>query len=63
MRQTTTMTIARTRESDARNPSDFLNLLVTKLAKERTGQSVVIDLSALADMNSVDGARRSLRSK
>ena len=45
-------TIAWTGESDSRNPGDFLNPLISKLAKDLAGASVVIDFSELTYMNS-----------
>lgn len=44
--------IAWTGESDSRNPGDFLNPLVAKLAKDLAGQNVTIDFSDLTYMNS-----------
>jgi hypothetical protein len=52
MRTPTATTIAWTGESDARNPGEFLNPLVAKLAKDLAGQNVVIDFSELTYMNS-----------
>ena len=52
MRTATATTIAWTGESDSRNPGEFLNPLVAKLAKDLTGLSVVIDFSELTYMNS-----------
>ena len=52
MRTAATTTIAWTGESDSRNPGEFLNPLVAKLAKDLTGLSVVIDFSELTYMNS-----------
>jgi anti-anti-sigma regulatory factor len=48
----TDATIAWTGESDSRNPGEFLNPLITRLAKEFTGLSVSIDFSGLTYMNS-----------
>ena len=45
-------TIAWTGESDSRNPGEFLNPLVAKLAKDLTGLNVIIDFSELTYMNS-----------
>lgn len=52
MRTAAATTIAWTGESDSRNPGEFLNPLVAKLAKDLAGQSVVIDFSELTYMNS-----------
>lgn len=51
-RTATATTMAWTGESDSRNPGEFLNPLVTKLAKDLSGQNVVIDFSGLTYMNS-----------
>lgn len=45
-------TITWTGESDSRNPGDFLNPLIGRLAKELTGKDVTIDFSGLTYMNS-----------
>jgi hypothetical protein len=45
-------TITWTGESDSRNPGDFLNPLINRLAKEFTGFNVSIDFSGLSYMNS-----------
>jgi anti-anti-sigma regulatory factor len=45
-------TITWTGESDSRNPVDFLNPLIAKLAKELAGHNVIIDFSELTYMNS-----------
>ena len=39
-------------ESDSRNPSEFLNPIVTQLASELSGLPVTIDLTRLSYMNS-----------
>lgn len=45
-------TITWTGESDSRNPVDFLNPLIAKLAKELVGHNVIVDFSELTYMNS-----------
>jgi anti-anti-sigma factor len=52
MRTASVTTITWTGESDARNPGDFLNPLISKLAKDLANQNVVIDFSELTYMNS-----------
>jgi anti-anti-sigma factor len=52
MRTASVTTISWTGESDSRNPGDFLNPLISKLAKDLTGQNVIIDFSELTYMNS-----------
>jgi anti-anti-sigma factor len=39
-------------ESDSRSPNEFLNPIISKLAKELTGLHVIIDFSELTYMNS-----------
>jgi anti-anti-sigma factor len=51
-RTATASTITWSGESDARNPGDFLNPLISKLSKELAGQNVIIDFSGLTYMNS-----------
>jgi anti-anti-sigma regulatory factor len=52
LRTAAATTIAWTGESDSRNPGEFLNPLVAKLAKDLAGQNVIIDFSELTYMNS-----------
>ena len=51
-RTASSASIAWTGESDSRNPGDFLNPLVAKLAKELANNNVTIDFSELTYMNS-----------
>jgi hypothetical protein len=52
LRSSSDATMAWTGESDSRNPGDFLNPLITRLAKELSGLNVTIDFSGLTYMNS-----------
>jgi len=52
VRSATVTTISWSGESDARTPGEFLNPIVSKLAKDLSGLDVSIDFSQLTYMNS-----------